>query len=281
MTWDTEDTVAKETLLGTVLGLARGTLIFPTWTSLKRLGANPAMKATALMPVLGYLILIKDQVRFSDAFWIRFSGGEPVDVGWVWLIGAPLMTCEPYRLYLIYFGLTALGLGALLFAWRCPHEIRDYPDRIAFVQSRLEHTTEMRRTDFLTYAMGHCDRVRWWQWANNRAKLKTVLEEQCVHMVSFYRTHESVSSTYQGAKHWFLEETREQDRATAETHRKRITDTFTNVCSRLHQLRNVEALPVRFLIRILWTAGFTLLAIPSLYAFLAVLTVVLWGAVAN
>jgi hypothetical protein len=71
---------------------------------------SPPARLAVLIPFLGYVILFQDDVARLLSFEVK---GRSVCVTW-WCITAIK------RLYLIYFGLTFVGLASFLYLLACP-----------------------------------------------------------------------------------------------------------------------------------------------------------------
>ncbi|MEO1406479.1 MAG: hypothetical protein AAFV54_08310, partial [Pseudomonadota bacterium] len=128
------------------------------------------MKATIIMPLIGYLILLSDQVTFQSNAWITFDDPDvnAVSVSWFPILGPALMTLEPLRLYLLYFGFLMLGGGSLLFSVFCPSEIAHYKDRVAYLSARLSNTTKNRRIELTQYILTHIQEHKFLSRINDR-----------------------------------------------------------------------------------------------------------------
>lgn len=96
------------------------TRIIPTWASLRSIGNSRAVQASAVFPIIGYLILLSSQ------FTSLFDGGllgethHRSDDAWgkIWEL----------KLYFVYFGLLYLGAGSGLYQLRCPRQIKKHGD---------------------------------------------------------------------------------------------------------------------------------------------------------
>lgn len=87
------------------------------WDELHALGSSKLVQLTVVLPVIGYLILFSDSLRQHLALYVDM-GTEPI----LW------------RLYLLYFGFCFLSVGALIFAWQCPDEIKWHRAGFVFVE---------------------------------------------------------------------------------------------------------------------------------------------------
>jgi hypothetical protein len=86
------------------------------------------------MPVVGYLILLNQQVLDFGDIDGRFRIFTP-DV--------------PWRLLLVYYGTLCLGLGSMLYSWRCPGRIRRYETAVDYAKAESEFFSEREHADHL------------------------------------------------------------------------------------------------------------------------------------
>ena len=87
------------------------------WDKLHALGSSRLVQLTVILPVIGYLILFSESLHQHLALYVDV-GSDPVE----------------WRLYFLYFGFCALSVGALIFAWQCPEEIKTHGAGFAFVE---------------------------------------------------------------------------------------------------------------------------------------------------
>ena len=99
---------------------------FVDWSTLRRLITNNAIKYTAAIPVVGYLILFNDQISHSLQF-NEITGGT-----------GTLILDAATRLQFLYFGLIGLTAGGAWLWMRCPTIVADEPDRRSYIKSGIE-----------------------------------------------------------------------------------------------------------------------------------------------
>jgi hypothetical protein len=88
-----------------------------TWTQLRTIGHLPLMKATILVPLIGYLIIFNETA-----------------VGYLHLIWEKDATPSvPTNLLLVYFGLVCLSVGSGLYAIFCNRRIDQYGSVEAYI----------------------------------------------------------------------------------------------------------------------------------------------------
>src|SRR5262245_24963766 len=87
------------------------------WDELHALGSSRLVQLTVVLPVVGYLILFSATLRDHLTLYVDM-GSEPVF----------------WRLYLLYFGFCFLSIGALIFAWECPDEVKRHGAGFVFVE---------------------------------------------------------------------------------------------------------------------------------------------------
>jgi hypothetical protein len=94
----------------------------PYWSSIRTIGNSPTVKATILIPVIGYMILFNARIAEYLALPAELAGfGE-----WA---PSPISP----RLMMIYFGLCFIALGAAIYALACPIIAKRYGNANDFV----------------------------------------------------------------------------------------------------------------------------------------------------
>jgi hypothetical protein len=92
----------------------------PLWARLRYVSNSSAAKSTILVPLVGYLIIFNENV-------VRF-------LNMAHELGGRGDATVSHRLILIYLGLCAVSVGALVYGWLCPNEIKHYGTAAAFIQ---------------------------------------------------------------------------------------------------------------------------------------------------
>lgn len=88
------------------------------WSVLAKIGSAPAMRLTALVPLIGTLLLFNREIE-QLLSWPTFFKQDVTNAA----------DHIPYHnLYFTYFGLCFLGFGSILFSLFCPREISDEPN---------------------------------------------------------------------------------------------------------------------------------------------------------
>ncbi|HEV2078680.1 MAG TPA: hypothetical protein VGR19_02120 [Allosphingosinicella sp.] len=85
------------------------------WSKLRAIGNSGLVRSSALIPIIGYLILLNDKV----ADWIQILGD--VDI-------------SP-RLIMLYVGLSFVGTASILYSIFCPEIIRRYGTAVEYTTS--------------------------------------------------------------------------------------------------------------------------------------------------
>jgi hypothetical protein len=120
-----------QSLSGRLFGRA-----WSAWSSLSKLGNSPLAKATIVVPVLGYLLIMNEEFRdwFATGHCVSCPAAEvhealdqPV----------PLIYTHVWRLIFIYFGLTLTGIATAIFGLFCPFSSRKYGDGIDYALNVL------------------------------------------------------------------------------------------------------------------------------------------------
>jgi hypothetical protein len=98
------------------------------WSKLRELGQSGLVRASVLMPVFGYLLLLNETVQ--TYLTIHYDTGWPFNY-------FPSM----WRVWMLYYGSFLLALGSILFAWRCPPEVKQYASAFKMVDAERAHRT--------------------------------------------------------------------------------------------------------------------------------------------
>lgn len=106
----------------------------PTWYDLHIVGNSAFAKATITMPLVGYLILFNTNV----VAYFDFSNS------YMWHIGLSF----PHKIFLVYFGLTSISIGSIVFHFSCPRTIKWSPSILDYVQKESDNINSTMR-DFL------------------------------------------------------------------------------------------------------------------------------------
>jgi hypothetical protein len=103
------------------------------WSKLRDLGQSNLVRASVLMPVFGYLLLLNEHVH--EYLQIQF------DTNTLFYHLPPL-----WRIWMLFYGTFLLAMGSLLYSWRCPPEIKQYVSAFLLVDSERHHLTAFNQT---------------------------------------------------------------------------------------------------------------------------------------
>ena len=104
------------------------------WSKLRELGQSNLVKASVLMPVFGYLLLLNENVHhFLTILY---------DASWPANYLPPL-----WRVWLLFYGTFLLASGSLLFSTFCPTEIKRYWSAFNMVDAERAHRTAQNQTE--------------------------------------------------------------------------------------------------------------------------------------
>jgi hypothetical protein len=100
------------------------------WSELRDLGQSNLVKASVLMPVFGYLLLLSEHVHYYlyDTNWP--FGHLP----------------SMWRVWMLFYGSFLLAMGSILFAWCCPVEIKRYASAYSLADTERPHLTAQNQT---------------------------------------------------------------------------------------------------------------------------------------
>lgn len=110
----------------------------PDWSYLGLVGKSLPVRSTALIPVIGYLILFNEFVatQLSASIFVEIAGdAQPESLS--------------STLFLIYFGLFFLGIGSMLFTTRCPKTLKSNASVHSYVESEKSLLSPYRCRELL------------------------------------------------------------------------------------------------------------------------------------
>jgi hypothetical protein len=112
----------------------------PKWSTLRVIGNSMLVRATVVVPFIGYLILFNSHVvealRPAVELFPNCADGSCAQ-SFIWS-----------RLFFLYFGLMFLGVGAFIYQLRCDPNIKRFETSEAFTMSVASVVTE---SDLLVY----------------------------------------------------------------------------------------------------------------------------------
>jgi hypothetical protein len=94
--------------------------LIPRWTLLRRIGNSVPVRLTVPISLVGYLIIFNSYVVHYLELAKEFVGAQPP-------------SGVSTRLLLIYFGLCALAVGSVIYAYMCPEQVQRYDSAAAYI----------------------------------------------------------------------------------------------------------------------------------------------------
>lgn len=94
------------------------------WDILRSIGNSRAVQMSVLFPAIGYLILFNDQVA-------RFLSMQALEVS---STGSVIEFLWRTKLYFLYFGLMAMGVGSGIYQMACPFIIKKHGDSLDYIR---------------------------------------------------------------------------------------------------------------------------------------------------
>jgi hypothetical protein len=120
------------------------------WSRLRELGQSNLVRASVLMPVFGYLLVLNENVH--QYLTIEY------ELGWL-----SQHLPATWRVWMLYYGSSLLALGSILFISLCPREIKQYPSAISFADAERHHRTAHGTTEITQELRGLYDRMSQWE----------------------------------------------------------------------------------------------------------------------
>lgn len=105
------------------------------WANLRTIGNSPLVRASALVPLLGYLVLFNEHIA-----------GQQTIIGQL-----PLS----WRLMVLYLGLSLVGLGSIIYVLRCPETIRRYSSAVDYSLAEARYFGTGNNLQFLRTSVHH------------------------------------------------------------------------------------------------------------------------------
>ncbi len=213
----------------------------PYWTSLRSLSNTSVVRAFILIPLIGYWIILNDNIVSSIADLSCFldpgscqADSDPGSTGR--RLRPKHKTEAPWRLFATYFGLCLVAVGSAIYQLLCPPEIKQYSSSSLYsaTADRGVSESEMAR---VMEALESGDA----QSKTAREELKQVFQRRWT------------GTQQQG----FSEEDR----------RKEVDDYWRNILHAHFDLCNSRCYPGRLAATTFYVSGFGVLLVPSLDVF--------------
>ena len=105
--------------------------LWPTWASLRTIGNSAPVRASIVVPVIGYFLVLNSTLAaYAGLHGIEWSHQPATVWDHIWAS----------KLYFVYFGLMLLGLGSIVYQWRCPRFVKKFGDWSDYVAAISPHT---------------------------------------------------------------------------------------------------------------------------------------------
>lgn len=113
-----------------------------SWSSLSSLGNSSIVKLTVIVPILGTILVFNESV----ASFLRLAQGYLADIG---VAETQQNEYSLRQLYFLYFGLSAVGIGSLIFGLLCPTMVKKHPDALDHVTAtELDKSPVIAKSNF-------------------------------------------------------------------------------------------------------------------------------------
>src|ERR1700730_18225698 len=98
------------------------------WSNIRTVGNSPIVRASIVMPVVGYLILLNENLMVIETKYRYF------------------FLHSPWRLVFVYYGFLIISVSAIMYVLWCPNQIRKYSSPVEYMNSELEFLTSFFRS---------------------------------------------------------------------------------------------------------------------------------------
>lgn len=112
-----------------------------TWSSLRAIGNSLPAKSTILIPLIGYYIILNQNIADGGFFQLAFPAHKNQN--------DLIETIYNTRIFLLYFALSFIGIGSIVYQIRCPDTIKTYGDEIEFAERIQQSITKRDISNFL------------------------------------------------------------------------------------------------------------------------------------
>jgi hypothetical protein len=103
------------------------------WSNLRAMGNSPAVKMTIFIPLVGYMVIFNEKILSYIQLSEHIFGKEVLN-------GASAN--DSLRLILIYFGLSFLAAGSIIYQFFCPDEVKRFATSIDYVAAARSNIGE-------------------------------------------------------------------------------------------------------------------------------------------
>jgi hypothetical protein len=105
------------------------------WSQLRDLGNSNLVKASVLMPIFGYMLLLNDNVH--KYLTISFDGWLTTYLPNLW------------RIWLLFYGSFFVAVGTLIYSFFCPPEIKRYASSFEMADGEALHHISLGQYELL------------------------------------------------------------------------------------------------------------------------------------
>lgn len=226
--------------MSTAKDILRFFVNFPSWVTLKGIGASYLSTITIAVPLIGYLIFFGNYT----------NGVYTIDVG---VIGKyDIVYGEKFdfiRLKMTYVGLSIIGFATILFKIFCPNEVNSYKDERNYIESSIS-------TSFTSEVHRKIDDINSWSWRKQFVEgIRNFSDDE---VQEFNKSRAAKSTNPKGMKlnrsDWL----------------EKNQDLLNEVYSITYKNKNASFIFARYAALLGYVLGFILILIPSLQIFYSV-----------
>ena len=208
-----------------------------SWSSLKTIGGSYFSIISILVPLLGYVLAALDvHPLLTEALFPDTRDSE-----------SSLVKQDSYiRIQISYVGLTLVGLTTIIFQILCPAVIRSFSSEISYANETISSASEVTSEQFSKYLS-----KKPWYAACLQA------DESEVDFINSYKPQSPTTASRATAN----------DRLNRTPWLEKNINSLNSASALKFQRENYKFLPMRFLIGLGFTVGYSLVLLPSLMFF--------------
>lgn len=152
------------------------------WGQLRALGNSNLVRASVLMPVFGYMLLLNDNVH--QYLTIKYDGRLLNYLPAIW------------RIWLLFYGSFFVAIGSILYSFFCPPEVKRYQSAFEMADAESQHQLNLGQFDQVRdHVKARYARLSKWErsilpFHEPRYDLQSYGDKQFLDRVSTYLVHQ-------------------------------------------------------------------------------------------
>lgn len=217
------------------------------WDALARLGRTKIMQLTIITPILGYFILFNDYIRQNYT----------------------VFGCFPlWKISFLYFGLIFLSVASIVYSFACPKIVRLYETPAEYVAHNLDFTFKHRLQFLIKKIFG-----RYKPYGKAWVFSKLEIPYHVTVLIGMMRDSDEADNN---ARQYQIEVEKMEERIRGDEYAERKFPTRRELLYADYMLSVDDNYSARLVVFIMYSVGFALVSIPTVFMVLEVIYEVIW-----